>query len=107
MSCEVLVPQWIREEIAELALPAGLEATLYEELQARLELGHETTCFRLPAPTPTFVFVLELPAPVVPGAGHWFTFHLTEGEKPDTLVVQQAFYDYDEPGSREEDEDGG
>jgi len=93
MSYEVNVPDSIRQQITNLHLHPDLEEELYRRLAEDLEYGHETTCFRLAAPSPTYIYNVQLRDPVLRGITHWFVFHLTYGERDDTLYVRQFFHD--------------
>ena len=53
MSHAVEVPKAIEDEIESWALSDELKTEIYRRLREDLEYGHETTCFRLCAPSPT------------------------------------------------------
>ena len=91
MSFTVVVPDPIRDEIASWLLPADLEELLYSRLQEDLEYGHEHTCQRIAAPSPTFVHYFELEELFSP-VRHCFTFWLTYGPQDDCLYVHQTHY---------------
>lgn len=87
MEYEVIVPDWIRNDIQEtLHLSVDGEARLYELLETGLAYGHEKTCFRLAAPTPTYIYKVELSDQ---GTDYLFTFWLTYGPRDDALYVMQ------------------
>lgn len=92
MRYEVLVPEPVRDEIASWGLPADTADELYARLQSDLEYGHEHTCFRLSAPTPTYVFKLSLEDPLLKGITHDVTFYLTYGPKDYALYVMSCQY---------------
>jgi hypothetical protein len=102
MSYKVEFPDEISQQIQALEAPPEIKAETIQRVIADLEYGHETTCFRLAAPSPTFVFNLDLPDPVVPGVEHWFVFYLTYGSEEDTLEVQQFSYERHEPWNEDD-----
>jgi hypothetical protein len=82
-----VVPDQIRDQIKqELNLSDEAEDTLYRDLGGALAYGHETTCFRLAAPSPTYVYKLDFSDD---GADYWLTFWLTYGPRDDALYVMQ------------------
>jgi hypothetical protein len=106
MSFAVVVPEPILDEIASWGLPPEVEETLFARLEADLEYGHETTCFRLAAPSPTYAYQLDLPHPDLAGVHFLFLFHLTYGPADDTLYVQYARHERVENwGEQEEGEE--
>jgi hypothetical protein len=92
----VVIPEPIRNEIASWGLPIEAETELYKRLQADLEIGHEVTCYRVAAPSPTYVYSLELDDPSFPILKHHFTFWLTYGPKDDCLYVHQCSHKEEE-----------
>jgi hypothetical protein len=107
MSFAVVVPTEILEQVASWDLAVGVEDEMLDRLKSDLEYGHEQTCFRLAAPSPTFVYQLALPDPAVAGLTHLFTFHLTYGEQEDTLYVRYIQHEQGEDYSSDQGEDHG
>jgi hypothetical protein len=79
-----------------------MEGEMLDRLTKDLEYGHEQTCLRLSAPSPTFLYLLDLPDPVISGVNHIFSFHLTYGEQDDTLYVRYAQHQQAEAESPDE-----
>ena len=92
MSYKVEVPDTIRGEIDVWGLSNQLKQEVYRRLEQDLEYGHEVTCFRLPAPSPTFVYQLNLADDRLNGVVHWMIFHLTYGHEDQTIYVSQCFH---------------
>jgi hypothetical protein len=86
------VPAPIKDEIDSWGLPLEIVDALFDRIQTDLEYGHEHICFRLSAPTPTFVYRLSLPDPAVPFEEHSFSFYLCYGPREDALYVMQSDY---------------
>jgi hypothetical protein len=96
----VIVPDPIRDEIRlALSLSDDAEDNLYELLENALAYGHEETCFRLAAPSPTYVYKLSFFHPCLNDGRVLLTFWLTYGARDDGLYVMQW-------GSQECDENG-
>jgi hypothetical protein len=90
VSFVVVVPEPIRDEIDSWGLAFEVVDEFYRRLQADLEYGHEHTCLRLAAPTPTFIYKVDIADPTGPWVTHWFTVYLTYGGREDGLYVMQC-----------------
>jgi len=86
----VAVPLDIKEQIRSWDLSRRLLIEVYSRLN---ELGpkHEEVCMHLAAPTPTFVYSVDvLEDQDLPSKNHGFTFWLTYGEQDGVLYVRQC-----------------
>ena len=86
MSCIVVVPNPIRDEIGSWCLSADAEDDLYKQLQENLGDGHLEKCLRLAAPTPTFIHIIDIQDPDNPWLSHCCTFYLTYGPLDDCAI---------------------
>ena len=105
MEYEVIVPPAIEIEIASWQLPDELLSEMYRRLGEDLAYGHEDTCFRLPAPSPTYVYQFQLRDPILSQVIYTFTFHLTYGPQEYALYVLHSRVDQDEQWGQEDEED--
>jgi hypothetical protein len=103
MSYRVAIPAAIKALISSWGLMPSLEQEVYRRLRQDLAYGHETTCFRLAAPSPTYVFNLRLEDPAIPVFIHWFTFHLTYGKREATLYVRHCTHRQTDRSQEEEE----
>jgi hypothetical protein len=96
----VVVPEPIQDEITAWALSPEVEEELYERLQEELEEGHQEKCLRLAAPSPTFIYVIDVDDPDNLGLVHRFTFYLTYGERDTHCTSDSAFTRARKTGAR-------
>ena len=88
----VIVPDSIAAEIRGWGLSARAEDLVYQNLEEGLAYGHETTCTRLAAPSPTFGFEFSFDDPDEFGVIHAFLFYLTYGPRDDALYVMNCWH---------------
>ncbi len=91
------MPDPIGDQIASWNLPFEVEEQLYTRLHDDLAVGHEATCWRVPAPSPTYVYCLDLEDSPFPVVSHHFTFWLTYGPEDYCLYVYQCDHKEDAP----------
>ena len=84
----IAVPDPMRDEIGSWGLSPEAEDELYARLEPGLTSEELDECWRLAAPSPTFVLDVDFQDPVVLGVTHSCTFYLTFGEKDDTLYIR-------------------
>jgi len=80
------------EKIQGWGLSDSAEGLVYQNLAEGLAYGHETTCLRLSAPSPTFCFDFSFDDPDNFGVIHAFRFYLTYGVRDDALYVMDCWH---------------
>ena len=92
MEFSVVIPDEALEEIRRWNLSPDAEDLVYRNLEEGLAYGHETTCTRLSAPSPTFGFEFSFEDPDGSGVSHAFLFYLTYGPLDDALYVMSCWH---------------
>ena len=96
MNYTVVIPDPIVDKIVSWGLSLEAEEQLYQRLEDDLREGHKDKCSCLAAPSPTFVYSLELQDPAIRGLMHSYTFWLTYGELESRLYVRECDHEQDE-----------